>query len=131
MPLALAVDHDLAVTRATRLLRTSRQLCTEAGTLIGATRALRAQSFSVRRMLTVPAIRGGADGLEADAPAGAHRRPPAGLPETSFHRCPTCDGSDVAFQNTVWAGTGVVRLKYSCQECHQQFWFVRPDRPSI
>jgi len=100
-----------------------------------ATLALRGRSFSIRRTHSVPSIRGGADGPEADARADAdlplQELRPVGLPETAYHQCPTCGSRDVRFMNTARAGGGVIKLKYSCQECHQQFWLVSADRPAL
>src|SRR5262245_7221629 len=59
--------HERAMAQSKALLQASQKLCAEAGVLRKSTRAARASSVSIRRMISVPSIRGGVqDGNSAD-----------------------------------------------------------------
>src|SRR5262245_61530993 len=109
-----AVDHEGVLTQATALTRRSRQLCLQATDLTEATRAIRAISFSLRRALVAPPIRGGADD------AGP-------LPETRQRRCPTCKGGTLRAANHLFASEGVTKEELRCLACSAAFWILETN----
>ena len=125
-----AVDHEGVLTQATALTRRSRQLCLQAADLTESTRAIRAISFSLRRALVAPPIRGGADTDDAGQ-----------LPETRQRRCPTCKGNTIRAANHLFASEGMTKEEFRCLACGTAFWILEtngaafwvsdapPDRP--
>lgn len=47
--------------------------------------------------------------------------------ETSERRCPACQSLVITAVGRVEAIAGMVRSRYRCEECGDEFWYVRPS----
>ena len=115
-----AVNHEWVLGQAAALTLRSRQLCLRAGDLMESTRAIRAVSYSLRRILVTPSIRGGADGEEGCPPR-------APLPETRQRRCPTCKGNTIRAANHLFASEGMTKEEFRCLACGTAFWILETN----